>query len=50
MPISWEELGKLSSAAQFTVESARRYLEKRKIDPWRDFDRSRIDLHRAIAA
>ncbi len=49
MPISWEELGKLSSAAQFTVESARRYLERRKTDPWRDFDKSRVDLHRTLA-
>ncbi len=28
MPISWKELGKLTSAAQFTVENARRYLEE----------------------
>ena len=30
MPISWEELGKLSSAAHFTVETARRLSRKAK--------------------
>ena len=49
MPISWKELGKLSSAAHFTVETARRYLEKRKTDPWRDFEKSRIDLRKIVA-
>ncbi|HVT90580.1 MAG TPA: DNA ligase D [Tepidisphaeraceae bacterium] len=49
MPISWEELGKLSSAAYFTVEMAARYLEKRKEDPWRDFEKSRVDLHKVVA-
>jgi bifunctional non-homologous end joining protein LigD len=49
MPISWEELGKLKSADHFTVETARRYLNKRKTDPWRDFERSRVDLHKLLA-
>lgn len=44
MPISWEELGKLTSASQFTVETARRYLSRRRSDPWQAFDRSRVDL------
>jgi len=48
MPISWEELGKLTSASQFTVGTAGRYLEKRKSDPWRDFDKSRIDLRKIV--
>ena len=47
MPISWKELGKLTSAAEFTVETARRYLEKRKTDPWDDFERSRVDLRKS---
>ena len=50
MPISWEELGKLSSAAHFTVETARHYLKKRGTDPWRDFDRSRVDLNQIVAS
>ena len=49
LPISWEEIGKLSSAAHFTVETARQYLSKRKADPWRDFEKSRIDLHKVVA-
>jgi len=48
MPISWEELGKLPSANHFTVETAGRYLEKRKTDPWKAFERSRIDLHKLV--
>jgi bifunctional non-homologous end joining protein LigD len=49
MPISWKELGKLHSAAEFTVETARRYLEKRQTDPWDDFEQSRVDLQKIIA-
>lgn len=49
MPISWEELGKLNSADHFKVETARRYLEKRKSDPWREFEQSRVDLRKLIA-
>ncbi len=48
MPISWEELGKLKSANQFTVKNAPRYLAKRKKDPWADFDRSRVDLRKVV--
>ena len=48
MPISWKELGKLSSAAEFTVETVCRYLEKRKTDPWDDFERSRVDLREIV--
>ena len=48
MPISWEELGKLSSAAHFTVETACRYLSKRKQDPWHEFEGSRIDLRKLV--
>jgi bifunctional non-homologous end joining protein LigD len=48
MPISWEELGKLTSASQFTVETARRYLTNRRTDPWQAFGRSRVDLHKRL--
>jgi bifunctional non-homologous end joining protein LigD len=44
MPISWEEIGKLPSADHFTVETARRYLDRRSTDPWKEFGRSRVDL------
>jgi bifunctional non-homologous end joining protein LigD len=48
MPIAWDELGKLKSADHFKVEMARRYLEKRKSDPWRDFEKSRVNLKKII--
>jgi bifunctional non-homologous end joining protein LigD len=48
MPISWEELGKLKAASQFTVETARKYLTSRRSDPWQAFDRSRIDLRKRL--
>lgn len=44
MPMSWEELGRISSAAHFTVNNALQYLKRRRSDPWGDFNRSRIDL------
>ena len=49
MPISWEELGKLPSAAHFTVDTARRHLKQRKADPWRDFEKARVDLRKIIS-
>jgi len=49
MPISWKELGKMKSANHFRVDTARRYLEKRKTDPWQDFSQSRVDLRKVIA-
>jgi bifunctional non-homologous end joining protein LigD len=48
MPISWDELGKLQSADHFKVETVGQYLRKRKMDPWRDFERSRVDLLKVI--
>jgi bifunctional non-homologous end joining protein LigD len=48
MPISWKELGKLNSAAHFKVESARRYLEQRKADPWQQFEASRVDVRKLV--
>ncbi len=49
MPLSWDELGKLKSANQFTVANAAKYLDKRKKDPWKDFERSRVDLQKVIS-
>jgi bifunctional non-homologous end joining protein LigD len=49
MPISWDELGRLESANHFTVETAGRYLDRRKADPWRSFERSRVDLRKLVS-
>jgi bifunctional non-homologous end joining protein LigD len=49
MPLSWEELPKLSSADQFKLAAIEKYLNKRKNDPWRDFNKSRVDLYKVIA-
>ncbi len=48
MPITWNELGKLKSAEYFTVANAAQYLGKRKADPWRGFEESRVDLLKVI--
>jgi bifunctional non-homologous end joining protein LigD len=48
MPIGWEELGKIESSAQFTVETAGRYLDRRKKDPWEDFEKSRVDVRKVV--
>ena len=48
MPISWDELGRLKSANHFTVETARRYLDRRKSDPWKSFAKSRVDLRKLL--
>jgi bifunctional non-homologous end joining protein LigD len=48
MSIAWDQLGKASSAAQYTVESARHYLARRRMDPWHGFERSRVDLRKIV--
>ena len=50
MPITWEECAKLKSADQFTILNARKYLEKRKRDPWNGFEQSRVDLNQVAVA
>jgi len=37
MPIRWEELGKIGSAADFTVRNALERLRKQRKDPWEGF-------------
>ena len=37
MPIEWNQLGKLRSASEFTLEKALAHLAKRRRDPWADY-------------
>ncbi len=48
MPIEWEELGRLKSAADFTVKTSAKHLAKRKSDPWAEFEKARVDLMKVI--
>jgi bifunctional non-homologous end joining protein LigD len=43
-PISWDELGKVKSADQFTIESVPARLAKLKTDPWKDFSATKQSL------
>ena len=44
MPIRWEELGKIGSAADFTVRNALERLHKQRKDPWEGFMEAEQDL------
>lgn len=44
MPITWNELNKSSSGADFTLKKALQHLKKRRRDPWASFDADRVDL------
>ena len=48
MPITWEELAKVKSANDFTVNNAAKYLAKRKKNPWASFEKSRVDLRKIV--
>ena len=48
MPVSWEELPKLTSAAQWNIANAIEHLSGRKRDPWTRYWNSRQDLTPAI--
>ena len=50
MPVSWERLPTLKSAAQWTIASAREYLSFEKDDPWAAYWKSRQSLTRAMQA
>jgi bifunctional non-homologous end joining protein LigD len=43
-PVDWDELGRIRSSDQFTVENLRRRISSQKKDPWTDFERSRRAL------
>jgi bifunctional non-homologous end joining protein LigD len=44
MPLRWEELGKLKSADQYTVENCLRRLSSLKKDPWENFFKTKQTL------
>ncbi|MDQ6647760.1 MAG: DNA ligase D [Pseudomonadota bacterium] len=48
MPIRWEELGKLKSAAQFNITSAVARLKRQKKDPWAGIDEVKQDLEAVL--
>lgn len=48
MPIEWEQLDELRSAAQWNMANAREAVSLRRQDPWRDFGARPQDLGAAI--
>ncbi len=48
MPIDWRHLGKLKSAADFTIKNTPRHLAARRVDPWKDLKRSTRALTAAM--
>ncbi|MNM98828.1 putative DNA ligase-like protein [compost metagenome] len=48
MPVSWEQLGKLKSGAQWTIRDAREYLSFQAADPWQSYWDTRQTLTAAI--
>ena len=48
MPLSWEQLSELKSAAQWTVQTAREYLSFQQQDPWADYGSAAQSLASAI--
>jgi bifunctional non-homologous end joining protein LigD len=48
MPISWDELPRLKSRAQWTIVTAREYISFQKVDPWSKYWTSRQTLTRPM--
>jgi bifunctional non-homologous end joining protein LigD len=48
MPVSWDELPKLKSSAQWTIATAREYLSLQAADPWADYWKNRQTLTAAM--
>lgn len=48
MPVSWDDLAKLKSGAQWTVATAREYLSFETTDPWADYWTKRQSLTEAM--
>ncbi|MBX3442281.1 MAG: DNA ligase D [Planctomyces sp.] len=47
-PLDWQELGRLRSAHQFTIESIPKRLQRLSRDPWEDFHQTRQSLTREV--
>ena len=48
MPVSWDDLAKLKSGAQWTVATTRDYLSFQTSDPWADYWKKRQSLTEAM--
>lgn len=48
MPVSWEQLSRLKSGAQWTIRDAREYLSFQLADPWQSYWQTRQTLTEAI--
>lgn len=48
MPVSWDQLSKLKSGAQWTISTAREYLSFQKADPWAEYWGRRQSLASAL--
>jgi len=48
MPLRWDELGKLKSAAQFNIKTAVTRLKRQRADPWEGIDKVRQGLGAVI--
>ncbi|CAN7756818.1 DNA ligase D [Cupriavidus necator] len=48
LPVSWEQLTKLKSGAQWTIRDAREYLSFQVADPWQSYWEARQSLTAAI--
>ena len=44
MPVAWEQLGALKSAAQWSIATAREYLSFQTTDPWSGYWTSKQSL------
>jgi bifunctional non-homologous end joining protein LigD len=50
MPVSWDDLNKLKSGAQWTVTTAREHLSFQQDDPWEDYWKTKQTLTAAMKA
>jgi bifunctional non-homologous end joining protein LigD len=48
MPVSWDDLAKLKSGAQWTIATAREYLSFQTADPWAEYWKSKQPLAGAM--
>ena len=48
MPVSWDEISKLKSGAQWTVANAREHLSFQTVDPWADYWKKKQSLTAAM--